>query len=62
MRQPGWVGLGGRYSHAGINGAVRDVANGWNHCYILRHVVSDFNEKYKNKVLKDLAYQAACQH
>ena len=48
--------------HAGINGAVRDVANGWNHRYCFRHVVSNFNEKYKNKVLKDLAYQAGCQH
>ena len=25
-------------------------------------MVSNFNEKYKNKVLKDLAYQAGCQH
>ena len=48
--------------HVGINGVVRDVANGWNHRYCLRHVVSNFNEKYNNKVLKDLAYQAGCQH
>ena len=47
--------------HAGINGVVRDVANGWNHCYCLKHVVSNFNEKYKNKVLNNLAYQAGCQ-
>ena len=25
-------------------------------------MVSNFNEKYKNKVLKDLAYKARCQH
>ena len=48
--------------NVGINGAIRDVANGWNHRYCLRHVVSNFNEKYKNKVLKDLTYQAGCQH
>ena len=48
--------------HAGINGVVRDVVNGWNHRYYLIHVVSNFNEKYKNKVLKDLAYKAGCQH
>ena len=48
--------------HTGINGVVRHVANGWNHRYCLRHVVSNFNEKYKNKVLKDLAYQDGCQH
>ena len=41
--------------HAGINAAVRDVATGWNpphahHRYCLRHVVSNFNEKYKIKI------------
>ena len=48
--------------HAGINGVVKDVANGWNHGYCLRHVVSNLNEKYNNKVLKDLAYKDGCQH
>ena len=53
--------------HAGINVVVRDVATRWNpphahHRYCLRHVVSNFNEKYKNKVLKDLSFKVGCQH
>ena len=46
--------------HAGINGAIRDVASEWNHRYHLRHVIGNFNEKYKNKVLKDLTYKVGC--
>ena len=54
------------YHHAGITVVVRDVSIGWNpphahHCYCLRHVIINFNEKYKNKVLKDLAYKVGCQ-
>ena len=55
------------YRHVGINVVVRDVATRWtppyaHHRYCLRHVVSNFNDKYKNKVLKHLAYKAGCQH
>ncbi|RVX02742.1 Serine/threonine-protein phosphatase 7 long form-like [Vitis vinifera] len=53
--------------HAGINAAVRNPSVGWSpphaqHRYCLRHVVSNFNDKFKNKVLKELAYRAGCQH
>ncbi|XP_010656657.1 uncharacterized protein LOC104880719 [Vitis vinifera] len=53
--------------HAGINAAVRNLSVGWSpphaqHRYCLRHVVSNFNDKFKNKVLKELAYRAGCQH
>ncbi|KAL6342689.1 hypothetical protein AAG906_013095 [Vitis piasezkii] len=53
--------------HAGINVAVRNPSVGWSpphaqHRYCLRHVVSNFNDKFKNKVLKELAYRAGCQH
>ncbi|KAL6339402.1 hypothetical protein AAG906_032934 [Vitis piasezkii] len=53
--------------HAGINAAVRNPSVGWSpphaqHRYYLRHVVSNFNDKFKNKVLKELAYRAGCQH
>ena len=46
--------------YARINATIRDVAIGWNpphahHRYCLRYVVSNFNEKYKSKVLKGLA-------
>ena len=48
--------------HAGINAAVRNPSVGWSpphaqHRYCLRHVVSNFNDKFKNKVLKELAYE-----
>ncbi|KAL6342251.1 hypothetical protein AAG906_006874 [Vitis piasezkii] len=51
----------------GINAAVRNPSVGWSpphaqHRYCLRHVVSNFNDKFKNKVLKELAYRAGCQH
>ena len=53
--------------HARINVVVSDVAIGWNpsqahHRYYLRHAISNFKEKYKNKVLKDLAYKVGCHH
>ena len=55
------------YLHAGINVVVIDVATRWNpphahHRYCLRHMASNFDEKYKNKVLKALAYKAGCEH
>eukprot|EP00261_Vitis_vinifera_P040633 XP_019081876.1 PREDICTED: uncharacterized protein LOC109124285 [Vitis vinifera] len=53
--------------HVGINAAVRNPSVGWSpphaqHRYCLRHVVSNFNDKFKNKVLNELAYRAGCQH
>ncbi|KAL6343166.1 hypothetical protein AAG906_020955 [Vitis piasezkii] len=49
--------------HARINVVVRNPSVGWSpphaqHRYCLRHVVSNFNDKFKNKVLKELAYRA----
>ncbi|RVW39445.1 Serine/threonine-protein phosphatase 7 long form-like [Vitis vinifera] len=51
----------------GINVAIRNPSVGWRppheqHRYCLRHVVSNFNDKFKNKVLKELAYRTGCQH
>ena len=48
--------------HVGINATVRNPSVGWRpphaqHRYCLRHVVSNFNDKFKNKVLKELAYE-----
>ncbi|KAJ9675204.1 hypothetical protein PVL29_024234 [Vitis rotundifolia] len=53
--------------HAGIQAAIRDPSVGWNppyaqHRYCLRHVASNFNDKYRNKMLKDLVYRAGSQH
>ena len=53
--------------HARINVAIRNPSVGWSplhaqHRYCLRHVVSNFNDKFKNKVLKELAYKARSQH
>ena len=28
----------------------------------LRHVMSNFNDKFRNKILKDMAYRAGVQH
>ena len=55
------------YHHAGIQAAIRDPSVGWNppyahHLYSLRHVVSNFNDKYRNKMLKDLVCRAGSQH
>ena len=48
--------------HARIN-IVKNPSIRWSllhaqHQYCLRHVVSNFNDKFKNKVLKELAYRA----
>ena len=32
------------------------------HQYCLRHVTNNFNDKYKNKILKDLVYRVGSQH
>ena len=53
--------------HAGIQAAIRDPSVGWSppyahHRYCLRHVASNFNDKYRNKMLKDLVYRAGSQH
>ena len=49
------------YRHAEINVVVRNQSVEWSplhaqHRYCLRHVVSNFNDKFKNKVLKELTY------
>jgi hypothetical protein len=53
--------------HVGIIEAVQDPQNGWaepraHHRFCLRHVASNFNEQFKNKTLKTLAYRAGVQH
>ena len=53
--------------HAGINVVVRNPSVGWSvphaqHRYCLRHVVSNFNDKFRNKILKDMKYRAGVQH
>ena len=53
--------------HVGIQVAIRDLSVGWNppythHRYCLRHVANSFNDKYRNKMLKDSAYRAESQH
>ena len=53
--------------HARINAAVRNPSVGWSvphaqHRYCLIPVVSNFNDKFKNKILKDMAYRAGVQH
>ena len=53
--------------HAGINVSVRNPSVGWSvphaqHPYCLRHVVSNFSDKFRNKILKDMAYRAGVQH
>ena len=53
--------------HAGIQAAIRDPSVGWSppyahHRYCLRHEASNFNDKYRNKMLKDLVYRAGSQH
>ena len=53
--------------HAGINVVVRNPYVGWSipHAqrrYCLRHVVSNFNEKFRNKILKDVAYRVGVQY
>ena len=53
--------------HAGIQAAIRDPNVGWNppyahHRYCLRCVANNFNDKYRNKMLKDLVYRARSQH
>ena len=55
------------YRHAGINVVVRNPSIGWSvpyaqHRYCLRHVVSNFNDNFRNKILKDMAYKAGVQH
>ena len=53
--------------HAGIKATLQNAKVGWtpphgHHRYCLRHVTSNFNEKFRNKVLKDLVYKAGSQH
>ena len=55
------------YRYARINVAVRNPSVGWSpphaqHLYCLRHVVSNFNDKFNNKVLKELVYRVGSQH
>ena len=49
--------------HARINAAIRNPSIGWSvphaqHRYCLRHMVSNFNDKFRNKILKDMAYRS----
>ena len=53
--------------HEGIELASQNVKVGWtppcaHYRYCLRHMANNFNEKYRNKVLKDLVYKARSQH
>ena len=53
--------------HEGIEVAMRNPNVGWtspytHHRYCLRHVASNFNDKYGNKMLKNLVYRAEDQH
>ena len=53
--------------HARINVTIRKPSIEWSlphaqHRYCLKHVVSNFNDSFKNKVLKELAYRAGSQH
>ena len=53
--------------HARINATIRKSSVEWSHPhaqhrYSLKHVVSNFNDSFKNKVLKELAYRAGSQH
>lgn len=50
--------------HKGIISAIRNPRNGWadaQHRFCLRHVVSNFNQKYKDAKLKKLVYRAGAQ-
>ncbi|XP_038876933.1 uncharacterized protein LOC120069292 [Benincasa hispida] len=47
--------------HKGIISAVRNPSNGWvgvHHRFCLRHVASNFNDKFKNSLLKSSVYSA----
>ncbi|TYK21403.1 serine/threonine-protein phosphatase 7 long form-like protein [Cucumis melo var. makuwa] len=53
--------------HRGILAAINNEEIGWSeprafHQYCLRHVPSNFNNKYKLKQLKDLVFRASNQH
>ena len=53
--------------HAKIEIAVRNPNVGWtppyaHHQYCLRHVARNFNDKYRNRMLKNLVYRAGAQH
>ena len=53
--------------HVGIQAILRDLNVGWNlpyahHWYYLNHVASNFNDKHRNKILKDLVYRVGSQH
>ena len=53
--------------HRGILSAIKNEEVGWSepravHRYCLRHVASNFNQKYKSKQLKDLVFRAGNQH
>ncbi|KAA0054037.1 uncharacterized protein E6C27_scaffold318G001000 [Cucumis melo var. makuwa] len=53
--------------HRGILSAINNEEIGWSeprafHRYCLRHVASNFNNKYKSKQLKDLVFRAGNQH
>ena len=55
------------YRHAELNAVVRNPSVGWSvphgqHRYCLRHVVSNFNDKFRNKILKDMTYMVGVQH
>ena len=50
-----------------INVAIKNPSVGWSpshaqHRYCLGHVVDNFNDKFRNKVLKELTYRAGSQH
>ena len=52
--------------HGGIISAVNNPENGWtgpkcHHRFCLRHIVSNFNKKYKYNTLKNFVYRARCQ-
>ncbi|XP_031737534.1 uncharacterized protein LOC116402427 [Cucumis sativus] len=53
--------------HRDILSAINNEEVGWSepravHRYCLRHVASNFNQKYKSKQLKDLVFRAGNQH